>query len=69
MHSASSRFNTISLFTAMVLAVACVVNFFHGYHLYQPKAEVEMGIDSIINFIKTPHWDQVSFKYSLDAST
>jgi len=67
MHSASSRFNGITLYTAMVLAIMCAVNFFHGYYIYEPKVDVNFEIKSLVNFVGTPQWDQASFKYSLNA--
>lgn len=68
MHSASSRFNGITLFTCLVLAIMCGVNYFHGSYIYTPEAEVSFQIDNITNFIKTVNWDQVSLKYSMTAS-
>lgn len=69
MHSASSRFNGITLYTSLVLAVMCLVNFTHGYLIYNPKADVAFDVKAITNFIDTKLWEQVSFKYSLNAGT
>lgn len=69
MHSASSRFNGITLFTGMVLGVMCAINFFHGYYIYTPEAAVSFEISGLTNFIKTSNWDQASFKYSMTAGT
>ena len=69
MHSASTRFNGITLFTFSVLAVMCLINFTEGYFLFNPRAEVEFKIDTIPNFINTTRWDQASLKYSMQAGT
>ena len=69
MHSASTRFNGITLFTFSVLGVLCLMNFAQGYFEFRPNAEVELQIESITNFVRQPKWDQASFKYSLRAST
>jgi hypothetical protein len=42
MHSASARFNTITLFTASVLAIMALVNFAHGYYIFNPKVDVKL---------------------------
>ena len=65
MHSASSRFNSIFMFSLTVLAIMCGINFFHGYYLYQPKPDVNFTITSIPNFMNTKLWDQLSFRYNL----
>ena len=67
MHSASSRFNGITLYTAMVLAAMCFVNFIHGRYIYEPKVDVNFEIKSLVNFVSTPQWEQASFKYNLNA--
>lgn len=67
MHSASSRFNGITLYTALVLAAMCAINFFHGYYIYEPKVDVSFEIKNLVNFVSTPQWEQASFKYSLNA--
>ena len=68
MHSASTRFNGITLFTFSILAVFCLMNFSQGYLEFQPNAEVDMKIEGVTNFISHPKWDQASLKYSLHAS-
>jgi hypothetical protein len=40
MHSASTRFNGITLFTGTVLGVMCLVNFFQAYFTFYPNAQV-----------------------------
>ena len=67
MHSASSRFNGITLYTAMILAAMCFVNFIHGRYIYEPKVDVNFEIKSLVNFVSTPQWEQASFKYNLNA--
>lgn len=67
MHSASSRFNGITLYTTMVLAAMCLLNFAHGYLLYSPSAQVALEVKAVTNFIDTKLWEQASFKYSLHA--
>ena len=67
MHSASSRFNGITLYTAMVLAAMSLVNFIHGYYIYEPNVDVNFEIKSLVNFVSTPQWEQASFKYNLNA--
>jgi len=69
MHSASSRFNGITLFTGLVLALMCAVNYFHGVYLYNPQVDVSFEINSCTNFVKTYNWDQASFKYSMLVGT
>jgi hypothetical protein len=68
MHSASSRFNGITLYTAMVLGFMCLLNFAHGYLIYNPTLDhVHFQINAITNFIDTRPWEQASFKYTLNA--
>lgn len=69
MHSASSRFNSVTLYTAMVLAVMAAINFAHGYYLYSPKVDVQMSINEPSNFMDTKLWEQAAFKFSLYAGT
>lgn len=69
MHSASSRFNGITLYTTMVLAAMCLINFTHGYLIYTPRAQVALEVKAVTNFIDTKLWEQASFKYSLNAGT
>ena len=69
MHSASSRFNGITLYTTLVLAAMCLLNFAHGYLIYTPKASVALDVKAVTNFIDTKLWEQASFKYSLAAGT
>lgn len=70
MHSASTRFNSITLFSFTVLAVICVLNFFQGYLTFNSQHALKsFEITQLTNFISTNKWDQASFKYSLDAGT
>lgn len=56
MHSASSRFNSITLYTAVVLAIMCLVNFAHGYFIFNPKVDAKFEINSVANFVDTKQW-------------
>jgi dolichyl-phosphate-mannose--protein O-mannosyl transferase len=67
MHSASARFNNITLFTAVVLAVMSLINFTHGYLIYTPNVDVHFNINNLSNFMNTKPWEQAAFKYSLQA--
>jgi hypothetical protein len=67
MHSASSRFNSITLFTASVLAVMALVNFLHGYYVFNPKVDVVLNIRNPSNFVDTKFWDQAAIRYDLYA--
>ena len=67
MHSASSRFNSVTLFTASVLAVMSMVNFAHGYYIFNPKVDVVLQIKEPTNFVDTRFWDQAAFRYNLYA--
>lgn len=67
MHSASTRFNGITLFTCSVLAVMCLLNWTQSYLMFNPKTDPQLEITTMTNFINTSKWDQASFKYSLQA--
>lgn len=67
MYSASTRFNSITLFSFTVIGAMSVINFFQGYLTFNPNVPVNLQINSITNFISTSKWDQASFKYSLSA--
>lgn len=69
MHSASSRFNAVMLFTASVLAAMCAVNFAHGYLVYSPAVDVRFELSDPTNFVDTKNWEQAAFKFSLFAGT
>lgn len=68
MHSASSRFNSITLFAGLVMAIMCTVNFFHGRLIYDPKPDIKFEITQLPNFIKTQQWEQAAFRYNMFAS-
>jgi hypothetical protein len=42
-----------------------LINFGHGYVIYNPKIDVEFSIKTLSNFIDTKQWEQAAFKYSL----
>jgi hypothetical protein len=68
MHSASSRMNTIMMFTLTVMAIMCGINYLHGRVLYQPSTEVQFSITNIVNFMRNSKgWDQLSFRYNMEA--
>ena len=56
MHSASSRFNSITLYAGLVMAMMCMVNYFHGRLIYNPEPEIQFEITQLPNFIKTNNW-------------
>ena len=68
MHSASSRFNSITLYGGLIMAMMCMVNYFHGRLIYKPEAEVVFEITQLPNFIRTNNWEQASFRYNMFAS-
>ena len=68
MHSASSRFNSITLYAGLVMAMMCMVNYFHGRLIYNPEPEIQFEITQLPNFIKTNNWEQASFRYNMFAS-
>lgn len=41
MHSASSRFNSITLYAGLVMAIMCAINYVHGRYLYNPNVDVK----------------------------
>ena len=67
MHSASSRFNSITLYAGLIMAVMCLVNYFHGRLIYNPKPDIKFEITALPSFIPTVNWDQVSFRYNMHA--
>ena len=69
MHSASSRFNSITLYAGLLMAAMCMVNFLHGRWMYNPQADVQFEITQLPSFIRTNNWDQASFRYNMHAST
>lgn len=44
MHSLSSRFNTMFLFTATVLGAMCVLNMLSGWLLFKPQADIKFHV-------------------------
>ena len=68
MHSASSRFNSITLYAGLIMAMMCMINYMHGRIIYTPEAEVRFEITQLPNFIKTNNWEQASFRYNMFAS-
>jgi len=41
MHSASSRFNSITLYAGLIMAIMCALNYAHGRYLYTPNVDVK----------------------------
>lgn len=68
MHSASSRTNSILIYTGMVLAAMCILNYLHGVYLYEAKADVHFEVVGISTFTKTEILgDGLLFHYNLEA--
>ena len=53
MHSASSRFNSITLCAGLLMAALCAINYFQGRLMCNPTAEVNFEIVSLPQFIAT----------------
>lgn len=69
MQSATSRLNSIIMFTATVLLTASIVNHLHGrFLLYNPQAQIQFNNIVVTQFRNTTLWEQLSFKYDLKAS-
>ncbi len=72
MHSASSRFNAVVVFTAMILVLLCGINFGQGYfHVRQhlDNLNVRLAVHKPNPFVDTKFWDQAAFRYDLYAGT
>ena len=72
MHSASSRFNSVVVFTSTILAILCAINFAHGYYLVHPQlnnAEVRLTLRDPVPFVDTKQWEQAAFRFDLYAGT
>lgn len=41
MHSASSRFNSITLYAGLLLAILCAINYAHGRYIYNPQPDIK----------------------------
>jgi hypothetical protein len=57
------------LFTASVLAVMCMVNYTHGYLIYNPTVNAHLELKDPTNFVDTRNWEQAAFRYNLYAGT
>jgi len=44
-----------------------MVNFAHGYYIFNPKVDVVLEIKEPTNFVDTRFWDQAAFRYNLYA--
>lgn len=72
MHSASSRFNSVVVFTSTILVVLCAINFAHGYSLIHPQlnnVEVRLTLRDPVPFVDTKQWEQAAFRFDLFAGT
>jgi hypothetical protein len=72
MHSASSRFNSVVVFSSTILVLLCAINFAHGYYLVRPQldnVEVRLALRDPHPFVDTRHWDQAAFRYDLYTGT
>lgn len=68
MQSATSRLNHIVMFGCVLLLFMSAVNFTHGRLIYNPQPQVNFEIVSIPSFMDTKKWDQLNFRYNLEAS-
>ena len=68
MHSASSRFNSITLCAGLLMAALCAINYFQGRLMCNPTAEVNFEIVSLPQFIATNGGQVASFRYNMNAS-
>ena len=69
MHSASARFNSVTLYAGLILAVICAVNYAHARYTYNPQPEIQFEITETSNFIPTNKWEVATFRYNMHAST
>lgn len=56
MHSASSRFNSITLYAGLIMAIMCMLNYFHGRMIYNPQPDIKFEITQLPNFMRTNNW-------------
>ena len=65
MYSASSRFNSILMYTFTIMAIMCGINYIHGRYIYDPKPDINFAITSVPSFMQTSNWEQLSFRFDL----
>ena len=70
MHSLSSRFNTVFLFTATVLGAMCALNALSGWLLFRPQAPIKFQVKHFEYFDQNPRfrWDEATFRFDIEAN-
>lgn len=69
MQSATSRLNHIVMLGCLMLLIMAGLNYAHGRIIYDPQPDIKFEIVSIPSFMETKKWDQLNFRYNLEAST